>query len=425
MQLVNKIFKQEFVKNVFTLVTGTSISQLIPFLVTPLLTRIFYAEDFGVLALYMSLLMLFSVISTGRYEMAIMLPESDKEACNLSVLSIIISFLFSLFLLFLILCFYNKIIFLFPNYKFGIWLYFIPLSVFLISVHRVFIFCLNRDKKYKKITFNRVIKTFSSSSFQVFFGLLHINKIGLVLGEIIGQFFSVIILVKFYFLRFKDNFLNVSKQNILLVAKKYNHFPFYNGTHAMLDMIQINFIIFLITIFYNSTTLGFYALAIKVIRAPITLIGSSISNVLYQKLNKDYLDSKALSSFVIRLIIILFFISIPFFVLIYIYSVPVFSFLFGSEWVVSGKITSLLVPWILINFLSNPISIIPNIIQKQKQFFILSFACNITALLVFVFCHYLKQDFYFSIQMYSYIMGVNCLVVIFWIIYILRLVDRK
>ena len=82
-------------------------------------------------------------------------------------------------------------------------------------------------------------------------------------------------------------------------------------------------------------------------------------------------------------------------------------------------------PWILINFLSNPISIIPNIIKKQKQFFILSFECNTTALLVFVFCHYLKQDFYFSIQMYSYIMAVNCLVVIFWIIYILRLVDKK
>ena len=90
-----------------------------------------------------------------------------------------------------------------------------------------------------------------------------------------------------------------------------------------------------------------------------------------------------------------------------------------------GKITSILVPWILFNFISNPISIIPNIIKKQKQFFILSLIFNLLSLFVFVFAHYLKQDFYFSIKMYSYFMGLNCFVVVVWIIYSLNFINKK
>ena len=47
MQLINKILKQDFLKNIFTLITGTSISQLIPLLILPLLTRIFSPNDFN------------------------------------------------------------------------------------------------------------------------------------------------------------------------------------------------------------------------------------------------------------------------------------------------------------------------------------------------------------------------------------------
>jgi len=425
MQLFNKIYKNEFFKNIFTLFTGTTISQLIPFLIAPLLTRLFYPEDFGVLALYMSLLMLFSVISTGRYEFAIILPKSDKEAFSLSVLSIFLSFVSSLFLLLIVVVFYNKIIFSLHNYQLGVWLYILPVSVFLFSLQRVFVLCLNRYKMYKGITFNRILKSSSISSFQVFFGLLGLNKIGLIIGDLIGNFLSVLFLVRSYIYVFSCHFKSISISSIFLVFKKYKQFPIYNAPHALLDVLQINFVIFLITLFYNSTTLGFYALSVKIIRAPISLIGSSISNVLYQKLNKDYLEGKSILNFTKRLTIILFVSSLPFFVLIFLYSESLFSFLFGEEWAVSGKITSILVPWVLFNFISNPISIIPNIIKKQKQFFILSLIFNLLSLFVFIFAHYLKQDFYFSIKMYSYFMGLNCFVVVIWIIYSLNFVNKK
>ncbi len=46
---MNKFFpKNEFAKNVLTLITGTTTAQTIPIIISPLLTRIYSPEDFGV-----------------------------------------------------------------------------------------------------------------------------------------------------------------------------------------------------------------------------------------------------------------------------------------------------------------------------------------------------------------------------------------
>ena len=79
MKFWNRIFNQEsqseFSRNVLTLVTGTTLAQAIPVLISPILTRLYSPEDFGVYAIYFSVLMITSVVATGKYEMAIVLPK--------------------------------------------------------------------------------------------------------------------------------------------------------------------------------------------------------------------------------------------------------------------------------------------------------------------------------------------------------------
>ena len=62
----------KFVINVVTLMTGTIISQAIMLGVSPILTRIYSPTEFGLFAIYMSIVSLFSVIATGRYEMSVL-----------------------------------------------------------------------------------------------------------------------------------------------------------------------------------------------------------------------------------------------------------------------------------------------------------------------------------------------------------------
>ena len=89
--------KSEFSRNVLTLMTGTTIAQAIPITISPILTRIYTPEDFGVFALFVAIVGFIAVIASGRYEQAIMLPKYDKYAINIFTLSLILICLTSIF----------------------------------------------------------------------------------------------------------------------------------------------------------------------------------------------------------------------------------------------------------------------------------------------------------------------------------------
>ncbi len=70
--------RSEFSRNVLTLMTGTTIAQAIPIAISPILTRIYTPEDFGMLALFIAITAIFGSIANGRYELATMLPKKDR-----------------------------------------------------------------------------------------------------------------------------------------------------------------------------------------------------------------------------------------------------------------------------------------------------------------------------------------------------------
>ena len=145
------ISDSEFARNVITLMTGTTIAQAIPIAISPILTRIYSPEDFGVLALFISISAIFGSIATARYELAIMLPEKNEEAINITALCIIISFFLSSVLFLIVSVFHVKIVELIGNQSISRWLYFIPLIVLFIGIHNSLSYYNTRNKYFKNI----------------------------------------------------------------------------------------------------------------------------------------------------------------------------------------------------------------------------------------------------------------------------------
>jgi len=100
--------KSEFSRNVLTLMTGTTIAQAIPIAISPIVTRIYTPEDFGIFALFIAIITIFGSIANGRYELAIMLPKKDEDAINIFALGFIIISVMSLFLLILVVISYSN-----------------------------------------------------------------------------------------------------------------------------------------------------------------------------------------------------------------------------------------------------------------------------------------------------------------------------
>ena len=75
--------KSEFSRNILTLMTGTIIAQAIPIAISPILTRIYRPEDFGLYAIFVAIITILGSVASGRYELAIMLPKKDEDAINI------------------------------------------------------------------------------------------------------------------------------------------------------------------------------------------------------------------------------------------------------------------------------------------------------------------------------------------------------
>jgi lipopolysaccharide exporter len=75
-----------FADNVVTLTTGSAIAFGVSILASPITSRLFGPEEFGLAALFMSGATILGAIACLRYEMAIVLPKEDKDAASLFVL---------------------------------------------------------------------------------------------------------------------------------------------------------------------------------------------------------------------------------------------------------------------------------------------------------------------------------------------------
>ena len=113
----------------------------------PLLTRIYEPSDFGLLAVYSSVIAILSIIAGLRYEMAIPLPESESDAINIFFLSFCLIVISSLIIFIGIALFINDISEIFRIYEYKELLWFIPFGVLLVGIYNICNYWAVRTKK--------------------------------------------------------------------------------------------------------------------------------------------------------------------------------------------------------------------------------------------------------------------------------------
>ncbi len=414
-KLHNILPKSEFAKNVLTLMTGTSIAQAIPIAISPILTRIYSPEDFGVLALYGSILGILVTFSNGGYESAIVQPKRKKEAVNILGLGFNISLIFLAVVSLIILFFNERIIDLLDNKEFGNVIYFIPISLFLMSFYKLLNYFNIKEKAYKNISKSSVYRSSSLSLFQLIFGFFNLGYVGLVLGQIISQITNDIVLFKP--LRKYLRLLSPRKQKELAV--EYQNFPKYLMWSGSLNTASSQLPIMLITKFFGNAIVGYFSFSQRIIFTPVSLIGNSIGQVFYQKSAEIKEDSEGLRKLTFNMYKKLFYIGVVPFLILTFYSDYIFAFVFGEKWRIAGQYTQVLAPSIFFVFITSPLSTIFITLGRQKEnlfFNILIFISRVGAILV---GYYYFKSSDNTILLYG---GIGLLFWCLWSFYMLKLV---
>lgn len=365
-----------FALNVMTLLSGTTIAQAIPILVSPILTRLYTPADFGVLALYLSLCSFFITVATGCYEYAVVLPQRDEDAINISFLSFLIAFFVSVFVLIIIGLSGDYISAVFKNPGISQWLYFIPLSILISAVYNTLNFWGNRKKIYGTLSVTKITQAASTSATQLSFGTIKMGGSGLVIGNIVGQILSGGYLV-WKILNAKNFRLTaLSRKRLIDNAKRYQNFPKFNSLQYLSNGFRANGIVFLISSYFGASVLGLYAFAMKVIQIPLNLISSSLLQVFYQRLSEAYNKKEPIWPLQKRLILKMLYIVLPAIIFIMALAPIIFSFIFGEKWREAGTFAVYLMPWLSVNFIFAPLSVIPMVLNYQKRFMYIMFGYN-------------------------------------------------
>lgn len=93
---IRKLLNKPFIKNVLIMATGTFGAQVVKMLTSPLITRIYGPDAFGVMGVFVSIIQILIPIAALTYPTAIVLPKSDLIAKELIRLSLYISFVMML-----------------------------------------------------------------------------------------------------------------------------------------------------------------------------------------------------------------------------------------------------------------------------------------------------------------------------------------
>lgn len=328
--------------------------------------------------------------------MAVVLPKEDRDAVNILFLSLLITLAVSIFLLTCVILFNEEISLLLGNASLAVWLYFIPLSVLLTGLYQTFNYWCNRKKRFKNISASRVSESFSKSSANLIFGYLKITPGGLIIGRIIGQLFSTSTLL----IRNLKEIISLrhfySKHIIKAQAKKHKDFPLYSLPTTLLDVISIQIPIVIIVHLFSNYYVGLYSFAFRMLSIPISLIGVSVGQVFYQKFTELYNSNGNLRKLILKTWSSLFLIGIIPTIAIIIWGSEIFSFVFGEEWVDSGRMASFLSIILFFIFISSPTSSAFIVLKLQRISLIFGAFLVILRPLAF-YIGFVNQDFYLAL----------------------------
>lgn len=376
-QSILRLFQSDYYKNAFTLISGSVISQVFLVAITPFLGRIFTPEDFGLYTAFLAVVGILSIIGTLRYELAILLPEKQKEAVSLFYLSTIIALVFSLFIVLLVpFLSENEIVRSLTKIDSTTIFYLIPIGIFLYDLTKSASYLANRNKHYNWLSYGRISGSVSTGILSIIFGLVGWAASGLVISKIIGW-----VLESFVFLfpalrQLISDFKKITSSQLKKLAIRYQNFPKYSTPEGLLNTGFKQMPVLLLTAWFSLEMAGHYGMAFLLLSKPLGMVSAAFGQVFFQKgASMDRSDQFALRKLFRDNLKFLFGLAVIPCIIIALFAPAIFTFILGDKWEMTGIFVQWLMPFSFITFLKGPFSAMVDIKNKigQNVFFEIGF----------------------------------------------------
>ena len=406
-----------FIRNSGTLLTGNVVAQGLAFLAYLLLLRLFTPDDFGLCNVFFSYTEVLIILSTCKYEMAIVVAPDDNEASLLARLAFRLNALLTL-LLFAVAAVMALTGVTLSNLP-AILLLLLPLLVYFTGTYRIYVFLCNRHKEYRALALGEVVSVSGGTVTRILFGLLApvlnlFHTIGLPLGSVLGKMAGHAYL--HHVVCRKNHYYHPTAAPLRPIARKYINFARYVMPRELVSSFSANLPLMWLSLYFDKPLLGLFSLALTFTQRPAGILANTFEKVLYQSSSVTVQQQLPLRRNILRFALLLGVGVVAVAAVVFLFAEPLFVLLFGGQWVGTGYYVRCLLPWMSILVISNSLSFISSIFGTQRVDFILQ-VVQLLLRAVALYAGIRQGDFRLAVLLFCIVSAVVQAVQLVWYLY--------
>lgn len=362
---MRRLKASRFVRNVLSVASGTALAQVVVISFSPLITRIYSPEVFGLQGVFLSLVSILSPVIALRYPMAIITAETSEEASKVARLALLVAVTLTGFMWVIILIAGSNITKLLGADELGNLVFLLPLALFCVAMQNIKDYQAARLGVFRLIGIVSVAQAFVTNFVRVFGGLVSpVAAVLLAVSTAAPAVKAGMLMIGARDLR--QPAIEMTGVEARSLLKKHRDFPIYRVPTDVIHALSQSAPIILLSALYSPAAAGFYLLAHTVIKLPLNILGSALGNVVYARIAELSREKRELFPFVFKVTV--FQLAIPGGILaVTAFFFPqIFSFVFGENWIVSGAYAQWMALWIICMLINIPgVRALP-IIGKQS-----------------------------------------------------------
>lgn len=320
-------------------------AQALAFAFSPLITRIYTPEAFGIQGVFIASVSLLWPFVALRYSMAIVVAESDTEVRGLVRLSLFVAASVSVGITIILLGARQPLLSLFGIQEVGPLIWFLPLALFLVALQDTMDFRAARLGAFRVVGVVTALQALVVNLTRVIGGLIHPTAAALIVVTSFSYGAQASMLRLGLGRRLKSK-TSARPASLGFLARKYREFPLFRMPADMINAMSQTAPIFLLSILFSPASTGLYVLARSVVNLPLSVIGSAAGNVFYTRISEMDRNGDDLYPFILKATLAQ--LAIPGGVTLMgaIVFPHLFALIFGEAWRTAGEFAQWMALWV-------------------------------------------------------------------------------
>ena len=360
--------RNRLVRTVAVLMSGTAVAQLITLVLSPILSRQFTPDAFGVLGLFMALAVLLGTAAPLAYPLAIVVPTDESEARALTAVALLATGATTLTVALLVATAGERIAATFGSPGLAAVLPWLPLAVMADGVVRTLTFAALRARRPRQVSAARIAHSGATGALQLGLGATALAPQALPLGYATGHAISALFLIwPAWRDRVRPTFAAVRPLALLASARRYGNFPRFKLPSQLLAVLGNTATVVVLALLFPAGVVGAYALTRRVVRAPAELVATTLGDAFFARFGELWpTDPQRARRIWWRTTAALVLIVVPGVTLFAWLAPPTFAWVFGDPWREAGHYARWLALHIGAAMVARPAMMALSVVGRQR-----------------------------------------------------------